>query len=359
MSNYIEYKDSVAFHPGYYIEEIVEDSGLTQQDFAKRLDTTPKNLSKLINGQQALSVDMAMKLSKMLGTSLQYWLNLQNAYDTVLAEMSSDALLEEEVFVLKQIGYQYFRDWFHLPDLPRRLNEQVVEVRRFLGVASLTVLKNSDMAVSFRSATPDMDEKSVVKANALVQIAVNEACKADAPKFDKEKFRKAVDYALTQTTNHDGFYDLVKDEFLEAGVVFVILPNLKGSRINGATKKIGSSVMLMVNDRRLCADSFWFTLLHEAGHVLNGDFGISFENEKGDAEAAADRFAEDKLIPPSSYEAFVSKRRFTLEAIKRFASQINRDPGIVLGRLQNDGLVEYSNTSLASLKRKYKVVCEY
>ena len=84
MSNYVEYKDRIAFHPGYYIEEIVEDSGLTQQDFAKRLDTTPKNLSKLINGQQRLSPDMASKLYRMLGTSLDYWVNIQNAYDAVL-----------------------------------------------------------------------------------------------------------------------------------------------------------------------------------------------------------------------------------------------------------------------------------
>ena len=48
MSNYIEYNDTVAFHPGYYIKEIVEESGLTQEDFAKRLDTSPKNLSLLI-----------------------------------------------------------------------------------------------------------------------------------------------------------------------------------------------------------------------------------------------------------------------------------------------------------------------
>ena len=36
MSNYIEYNDRIAFHPGYYIKEIVEESGLTQEDFAKR-----------------------------------------------------------------------------------------------------------------------------------------------------------------------------------------------------------------------------------------------------------------------------------------------------------------------------------
>lgn len=66
MSNYIEYNDKIAFHPGYYLKELVDESGLTQEDFAKRLGTTPKNLSILIRGEQSLSIDVATKLSRML-----------------------------------------------------------------------------------------------------------------------------------------------------------------------------------------------------------------------------------------------------------------------------------------------------
>ena len=95
MSNYIEYNDRIAFHPGYYIKEIIDDSGITQEDFAKRLDTTPKNLSVLISGEQKLSIDIAMKLSRMLGTSIEYWLNLQKEYDTVVAEFKSEKLMVE------------------------------------------------------------------------------------------------------------------------------------------------------------------------------------------------------------------------------------------------------------------------
>lgn len=84
MSNYIEHNDKIAFHPGYYLKEIVNESGLTQEDFARRLDTTPKNLSKLINGEQKLTVEMAGKLSRMLGTSINYWLNLQTTYDSFI-----------------------------------------------------------------------------------------------------------------------------------------------------------------------------------------------------------------------------------------------------------------------------------
>ena len=64
-------------------------SGFTQEDFAKRLDTTPENLSLLVRGEQRLSIDIAVRLSRMLGTSVAYWLNLQNVYDSIIAEPTS------------------------------------------------------------------------------------------------------------------------------------------------------------------------------------------------------------------------------------------------------------------------------
>ena len=296
MSNYIEYNDKIAFHPGYYIKEIIEESGLSQKDFAKRLDTTPKNLSILVRGEQRLSIDIAMKLSRMLGTSVDYWLNLQKSYDALIAEFESSKELEQERRIFKYFQYTYFRENFGLPDLPRKTNEQIKCLREFLNVASLSVFTKQNMTVSFRSASEDMKETNTARANAMVQIAINQALKIEAPKFDKKKFEKAVDYALTLTTQHGDFYPLIRKAFEDAGVIFVILPNLPGSGINGATKKIGQNVMLMVNDRRFYSDTFWFTLFHEIGHIINGDYGITFENEHAGQEDAADKYAEDKLI---------------------------------------------------------------
>ena len=64
-----EYKNLIAFHPGYYIKEMIEDINMTQSEFAKRLGTTDKTVSKLINGEISLSDEIAQKLSSMLGTS--------------------------------------------------------------------------------------------------------------------------------------------------------------------------------------------------------------------------------------------------------------------------------------------------
>lgn len=86
MSNVLEYNDKLIIHPGYYIKEIIEENGLTQEDFAKQLDTTPEKLSAVVQGKQALSPDIAAKLARMLGTSVEYWLNLQTAYDAGVAE---------------------------------------------------------------------------------------------------------------------------------------------------------------------------------------------------------------------------------------------------------------------------------
>lgn len=254
MSNYIEYNNKIAFHPGYYIKEIVEESGLTQEDFAKRLDTTPKNLSLLIRGEQSLSIDIAMKLSRMIGTSVNYWLNLQNAYDALIAEFRSEEELTEERKIFEYFNYKFFRENYGLPDLPRQKDEQIKALRTFLNVATLTVLGKRDMAVNFRSSTEDLTEASTVKANAMVQIATNKALKIEAPRFNKKKFEEAVKYALTLTRNHEEFYPLIRKAFLETGVIFVILPNIAGSKTNGATKKIGDNIMLMVNDRRLNAE---------------------------------------------------------------------------------------------------------
>ena len=77
MNNTIEYKDIIAFHPGYYVEDIIEELGISQAEFALRMGTTPKTLSQLVNGRINISNDLAKKLSMMLGSSVDGWLNLQ------------------------------------------------------------------------------------------------------------------------------------------------------------------------------------------------------------------------------------------------------------------------------------------
>ena len=75
------YKNLVAFHPGYYVKEMIAEIDMTQNEFALRLNTTGKILSKLLKGEIQLSKNLAENLSLMTGTSFNVWLNLQKKYD--------------------------------------------------------------------------------------------------------------------------------------------------------------------------------------------------------------------------------------------------------------------------------------
>ena len=358
MSNIKELKNNkIAFHPGYYIEEYLEVTGLSQRDFAMRLGTTPKNISLLLRGEQRLSLDMAFKLSRLLDTSVEFWVNLQNQYDFLIEEEKMEKEENKELEVLDILGYRYFRDNFGLKDLPRKKEEQVIELRKFLNVSSLLVLENVDMHVCYRGKAKESRE-SIIRANTMVQIANNMVLKEkNTPNFDKQKFESSIDDALLLTKDHRGFLELITKYFYESGVNLVALPNLPSSKINGATKKIANHVMLMINDRNHYSDSFWFTLMHEAGHIMSGKYGVSLEGEDSE-EDAADKFAIEKLIPSEEYNEFIRKNSFSNNSIIEFAKKINRDPGIIVGRLQKENKVSYHNLEANRLKTRYSIVLE-
>jgi HTH-type transcriptional regulator/antitoxin HigA len=55
----VEYKDLVAFHPGQYVEDLIEDYNVTQKEFAERLGVSAKTVSKLVNAEESISKETA------------------------------------------------------------------------------------------------------------------------------------------------------------------------------------------------------------------------------------------------------------------------------------------------------------
>ena len=95
------------------------------------------------------------------------------------------------------------------------------------------------------------------------------------------------------------------------------------------------------------------TLFHEIGHILLHRNKRSFivdnavedlsdhivDPEMQQFETEANRFAGDLLIPPRALTDFIRKEAFTNESIHDFAETVGVGPGIVVGRLQHEGLL--------------------
>jgi len=355
----VEYKDLIAFHPGQYVEELIEDYNVTQKEFAERLGVSAKTVSKLVNAEESISKETAHKLAKLSGVSMQTWLNLQNAYDVKVAEIVEQKELEEgrEKEICEMIDFKYFKNHGFVEEGRYTVVDKVKELRRILEVSSLEYLLNFNHLVSYRN-TKDFTEKSIVNSNIMLELAAKQAREETSTKLDRKSLERYLP-ALRELTrlSPDLFYPKLKEILLDCGVVLVGLPALPNANLNGATKKFSNgSALLLLTDRNKASDIFWFSLFHEIGHILENDFSSDEGNSESylRSEEKADQFAKDFLIRPEDYQTFVKKGNFDKSDILDFAEEIDIHPSVVLGRLQNEGILSFDR--FRELKENYYFV---
>lgn len=75
-----------AIHPGEILKEDLADIGISAAELARDLHVPPNRITRIINGQQSITADTALRLAHWFGTGAQYWLNLQRNYDLAIAE---------------------------------------------------------------------------------------------------------------------------------------------------------------------------------------------------------------------------------------------------------------------------------
>ena len=68
-------------HPGKVLADELEETGLSQSALAAHIEVLPKTINEICRGKRGISAEMAMKLSRALGASPQFWLNLQNNWE--------------------------------------------------------------------------------------------------------------------------------------------------------------------------------------------------------------------------------------------------------------------------------------
>ena len=75
-----------ALYPGEILKEDLADVGISAAELARDLRVPPNRITRIINGQQSITADTALRLAHWFGTGAQYWLNLQRNYDLAIAK---------------------------------------------------------------------------------------------------------------------------------------------------------------------------------------------------------------------------------------------------------------------------------
>lgn len=342
--------------PGETILDMAEDRGWTQSELARRLGYTEKHVSQLINGKVPITQDAAQRLERVLGSTLDFWLALEANYQKHTARLEAtqrhaswapwlDELPVKELMATGAIT-KIRHDAKNKPDI-------VQACLRFFGVASPADWRAlyGGMQVAFRRTR---DEQSDVGAiSAWLRLGEQAAEKQDAPKYDRTQFERALKEIRNLTCEPPEVFEPRMRQLLrEAGVLLALVPSIPRAHVSGVARWLRATrPLIQLSLYGKSNDKFWFTFFHEAAHILlhadtkEARKSIFLDDPIADRstdtrESEADRWASAVLIPPQ-YDAELHSLR-SKEDVRMFARRINIHPGIVVGRLQHDRIIEPS-----------------
>lgn len=84
-------------HPGEILRDELEELQLSANKFAEKLCVPTNRITEILNGQRAITADTALRLSTFFGTTPEFWLKLQNAYDLKITERKFGKKIKKEV----------------------------------------------------------------------------------------------------------------------------------------------------------------------------------------------------------------------------------------------------------------------
>ncbi|MBF0282850.1 MAG: HigA family addiction module antidote protein [Magnetococcales bacterium] len=85
-------------HPGEILrEEVLAELGMSAHALALALRVPASRINDIVRGRRGMTADTALRLARYLGTTAQFWLNLQTSFDLKTAEAANAARIAREI----------------------------------------------------------------------------------------------------------------------------------------------------------------------------------------------------------------------------------------------------------------------
>lgn len=336
--------------PGDTILDLLEERDWTQIEFAGRMGYTTKHISQLIKGKASINQETAMKLERVIGSTARFWLNREIQYRENLHRLHEKQKLEEWVNWLDELPVKELMNSGEIEKI--RLSSKnkpnlVEDLLRFFGVASPQGWKTQykNIPVAFRSAKRAHDMGAVSAWLRLGEIGTENA---NIPTYNATKFKKAlVEIRSLTLKSPNEFKDEMQIFCKESGVSLIFVPAIPRAHVSGAARWLNPrKPIIQLSLYGKTNDKFWFSFFHEAAHILKHGKEVVFlddsldNNNNSSEEMEANKLASEILIPPENNN-YLPKLR-SRDSVKEFSLNIGIHPGIVVGRLQFEGLIKQS-----------------
>lgn len=354
-----QYQPDFVSPPGETLADVLEDRDMTQAQLAIRMGRPKKTINEIIQGKAAIVPETALQLERVLGVPAGFWLAREQHYRESVARRAAAEDLG---------GWTRWANDLPLAELRKRGwvtgtgdgADMVRECLEYFGVASPTQWKqvyHQPLAAFRKSTKVAVDDTALacwVRRGELLAGTI-----ATAP-YDETRFMGVLHRARAWTHQQaEEFAPQLQRSCADAGVAVVFVAELKNTPVSGIARFLSQQrALIQLSHRYKTNDHFWFSFFHEAAHILLHSSRLIFldidDGSTEPLEVEANRFAADHLIPAADYERFRSDLADTSPSrgeIEAFAASIGVDPGVVVGRLQHDGLLSWKSP-LNKLKKR-------
>ncbi len=336
--------------PGETIASALRGRDIGLADAADALALTVDQMPALLDGALPITTELARALSTTVGGSAEFWIAREAQYHDDRARVKADRWAQS-LPVNEMASWGWIRH-------PSTWQERIIKCLDFFDIDDTTQFQDrwgTELDATHYRTSPSFN---VETGPAAVWFRACELA-ADSiegmPTFTPAAFARALSSVkpLTRLQNPRDFIPALVSLCASAGVAVAVVRAPQGCPASGAARLYRQRPLIQLSGRHLSDDHFWFTFLHEAGHVINHSLGSPFldvldDHQDSKEEVEANEFASEWIMGrPHDYAGSVASR-----AVIRLAHENGVAPGLVVGQLQHTGRIEQSQ--LNTLKRRFR-----
>ncbi|MFS0216448.1 HigA family addiction module antitoxin [Corynebacterium striatum] len=334
------------FPAGEILADELDARGWTQADFAEVLGRPAQFVSEIISGKKEITRESAAQIGAALGTSAEFWLNLQDSY--LLWKQSQDDRIQDNLSAVKTRAQ--LRELAPVPLLVKRgyitatdVQSQAYEVLNLFGKRSF----EDPSGISFAARRSNHEENVTVLQEAWAACVRATASALDAAPYSRKALEDLARTLSSRARDPQAFAEF-QTLFAEVGVRLVYVEAFPGGKLDGCAMLVDGHPVIGISGRGNRLDKILFTILHETAHILlghlvdNGEVILDdLSDDSANNEAEADQLASELAI--SSPLPAVPDRVHS-SWIKEQASNLGVHPITLIGRLQKKGDLSWKTT---------------
>ena len=347
--------------PGDTLADLLDEHRMSQLELASRCGVSVKLVNEVISGTAPLSASLAIALEQVFRMPARLWMRLEANYRADLAKADAQLSAAEAKAWVQRFNYGALAKLGFAPLENGRNAEayrrKAAALLDFFRVKSPTEWEGVwlNPKVAFRRSLKGL--KKPYDTSVWLRAGELAAEKLACAPYGRTAFLKVFQDVRAAALRED-IGQAIKDvqaAFAKTGVALVVLPAPPGIGVSGATHWRHSDLaILQLSLRYKSDDQFFFTLAHEAAHILlHGKRDVFLEGADGNdeaKEAEANQWAANFWVPTKKRQAFERRGEWSESAIREFAQALGVPAGIVVGQLQHSGYLPVTHHN--GLKRK-------